>query len=398
MAIFAMNTQQTDTHELTSKIDLAQLAGVPLRGGEREKFGPCPKCGGDDRFHIRHHQGRDYFFCRKCHEKRGDAIEFMRWMHGYTFAEAVRQLGGDLTHQQKPMMKRPPLPAAADYDTPPAQQWQAAAHVVIQECEAALWLPRNKKILDYVRKRGLTDETIKAYRLGYCSTGTANEYARNIGDLYIRRGIIIPTIVYNDIWQIRIRLFDGVPFLCSGCKAVLTRTGECPHCRAKNKYKGVTGNKIGLMGADMLAAAHTAIICAGEFDSMLAQQYAPAGVACVTFGSETKKLSLRWQIALRKITRLIVAYDNDDAGDKGFTSVREIVPNALRARVPKGKDMGEYLSGGGDIGAWISEITGTGHDDIEAAAVLEWLDTAGYAPEIAADGRICAKRIQTVQY
>ena len=78
--------------------------------------------------------------------------------------------------------------------------------------------------------------------------------------------------------------------------------------------------------------------------------------------------------------------------------MREIVPSALRARVPTGKDMGEYLSGGGDIGAWIREITGTGHDDIEAAAVLEWLDTAGYAPEIAADGHICAKRIQTVQY
>ena len=378
--------------DLLPNYDLASQLGINLRGNET-KHAPCPFCGGHDRFAIKRSStaNKQIWMCNQCHPKWGDAIEFVKQKDGVTFSEAVFQLGGKFTPQQKPTLKRAPLPAAVDYDTPPAQQWQTAAHVVIQECEAALWLPRNKKILDYVRKRGLTDETIKAYRLGYCSTGTANEYARNIGDLYIRRGIIIPTIVYNDIWQIRIRLFDGVPFLCSGCKAVLTRTGECPHCRAKNKYKGVTGNKIGLMGADMLAAAHTAIICAGEFDSMLAQQYAPAGVACVTFGSETKKLSLRWQIALRKITRLIVAYDNDDAGDKGFTSVREIVPNALRARVPKGKDMGEYLSGGGDIGAWISEITGTGHDDIDAA-VLEWLDTAGYAPEIAADGRICAKR------
>ena len=47
--------------------------------------------------------------------------------------------------------------------------------------------------------------------------------------------------------------------------------------------------------------------------------------------------------------------------------------------------------GGGDIGAWIREITGAEHDDIETA-VLEWLDTVGYAPEIEADGRICARR------
>ena len=376
MAIFAMNTQQTDTHELTSKIDLCQLAGVPLRGGDREKFGPCPKCGGDDRFHVKPFNGRDYFFCRKCHPQRGDAIEFMRWMHGYTFADAVRQLGGDLTPQQKPTLKRPPLPAAADYDTPPAQQWQAAAHVVIQECEAYLWgaSPKAGAARGYLNGRGLSDETIKNYRLGY------NNGDRKISGLWLFEGFTIPTIIYSDIWQIRTRTppkhIGRVVF-----------NGD----RTLSKYEGITGNKTGLMGADRLAAAHTAIICAGEFDAMLCQQHAPAGVACVTFGSETKRLSLRWQIALRKITRLIVAYDNDEAGDKGFTSVREIVPNALRARVPTGKDMGEYRAGGGDIAAWIREITGTGHDDIEAA-VLDWLDAAGYAPEIAADGRICANR------
>lgn len=367
-----------DIQTLLPTYDLAGQLGINLRGNET-KHAPCPFCGGHDRFAIKHSStaNKQIWMCNQCHPKWGDAIEFVKQRDGYTFADAVRQLGGKFTPQQKPTLKRAPLPAAVDYDTPPAKEWQAAAHVVIQECEAALWgaSPKSSAARGYLNGRGLSDETIKNYRLGY------NNGDRKISGLWLFEGFTIPTVIHNDIWQIRTR----TPPKHVG-RVVFN--GD----RVLKKYEGITGNKTGLMGADRLAAAHTAILCAGEFDSMLAQQYAPDGVACVTFGSETKRLSLRWQIALRKITRLIVAYDNDETGDKGFASVRKIVPNALRARVPKGKDIGEYLAGGGDIGAWIREITGTGHDDIEAAAVLEWLDGVGYAPEIEADGRICARR------
>ena len=42
--------------------------------------GPCPKCGGDDRFVYRTDSKR--FFCRQCNEKGGDVIDFHAWIEG----------------------------------------------------------------------------------------------------------------------------------------------------------------------------------------------------------------------------------------------------------------------------------------------------------------------------
>ena len=46
------------------------------RASGQEMAGPCPKCGGSDRFHVTD----AWFFCRRCHEKRGDAIELLIWL------------------------------------------------------------------------------------------------------------------------------------------------------------------------------------------------------------------------------------------------------------------------------------------------------------------------------
>ena len=377
MAIFAMNTQQTDTHELTSKIDLAQLAGVPLRGGEREKFGPCPKCGGDDRFHIRHHQGRDYFFCRKCHEKRGDAIEFMRWMHGYTFPEAVRQLGGDpakLTRTSAPKRLSEPQPVQ-----PPNEQWRVRAALFVDRCEAHIWTTAGHRARRYLNGRGLNDATIKKYRLGLNP-----RYAKTPGgewgldrDVTRAMGITIPRYVFGELWAVNIRRLNDDQTAFSG----------------DNKYLHVTGGSVqSLFNCDAISAETIAAVATGgEFDAMLCQQHAPAGVACVSLGSEGYGLKPPFRAMVENVPIIRVAYDADDAGAAGAFKWIDLKTRVKRAKTPAGKDATEYYQSGGDIGAWISEITGTGHDDIETA-VLDWLDGVGYAPEIAADGRICAKR------
>ena len=40
--------------------------------------GPCPKCGGDDRFVYR--KDTKSFWCRQCNEKGGDVIDFHAWI------------------------------------------------------------------------------------------------------------------------------------------------------------------------------------------------------------------------------------------------------------------------------------------------------------------------------
>ena len=87
------NAEQIDTERIKSDTDLRELAATYTtlrRESVNSLAGPCPKCGGDDRFCVK----AQTFSCRKCHPKWGDAIEFMTWLHGCTFKEAVAMLQG----------------------------------------------------------------------------------------------------------------------------------------------------------------------------------------------------------------------------------------------------------------------------------------------------------------
>jgi RecA-family ATPase len=65
--------------------------GIKLNG-RNEKAGPCPKCGGDDRFSINIKKG--VWNCRGCN-KGGDVIELVRHLDGVDFIEACTRLAGE---------------------------------------------------------------------------------------------------------------------------------------------------------------------------------------------------------------------------------------------------------------------------------------------------------------
>lgn len=72
---------------------------TPLRrvsstnGGEYA--GPCPFCGGYDRFRVWPGKGR--YWCRGC-GRSGDAIQYLRDFYGLSFTEARRALGMDIKY------------------------------------------------------------------------------------------------------------------------------------------------------------------------------------------------------------------------------------------------------------------------------------------------------------
>jgi|GEM_PF-3344693 len=55
------------------------------REGNDSLSGPCPLCGGDDRFVYKINSGK--FWCRHCHDKPGDVIDFHRWYTGATITD-----------------------------------------------------------------------------------------------------------------------------------------------------------------------------------------------------------------------------------------------------------------------------------------------------------------------
>ncbi len=58
----------------------------------RDEFhGPCPKCGGTDRFTVNVAEG--WWFCRQCSPRRGDAPGYLMWLQNLTYPEALARLG-----------------------------------------------------------------------------------------------------------------------------------------------------------------------------------------------------------------------------------------------------------------------------------------------------------------
>lgn len=130
--------------------------------GARELEGPCPKCGGTDRFHCQ----ADWFFCRQCHPKHGDAIEFLRWMRpGLDFVGAVQQLTGGAL----PAVERTAPPARPARPAQPVQSadWRRGAEDLVARAHARLWTKEGAAGQAYLERRGLDPHVWLAYGVGY---------------------------------------------------------------------------------------------------------------------------------------------------------------------------------------------------------------------------------------
>lgn len=66
--------------------------GFPLRREGKELVGPCPQCGGDDRFAI--NISKQVFNCRGC-EARGNVIDLAMFLDGCDFNTAAAMLAGE---------------------------------------------------------------------------------------------------------------------------------------------------------------------------------------------------------------------------------------------------------------------------------------------------------------
>ncbi len=375
----------TDIPTLLAAVDLfAQVErdGTPLHGNDREKHGSCPKgCGNPksrvhDSFRVQVHNGRHYFACRHCHTQPGDAIEYMCWRHGMMTGDAIRALGGDTItrHPARPAAAQPePMPD----EFPPCERWQCKARTFADACAAKLWTPEGARALAYLRGRGLSDDTIRAAGLGF---NPATRYAagRDWGltdreKVTAIRGITIPCRAAGWLWSVNIRRLNEDGSAYSG----------------PDKYFKTTGSIAALYGADALHSDCTALLCEGEFDTLLAQQHAPPGLVAVTFGSAGKAPSLRWRIALRGL-RLLLAFDRDGAGAKGAAKWAEL---GTRVSLPGdgAKDITDFTMSGGDVRAWLAGQVWYDGDAARYGATCAYLFEHGYDVRVSADGYLIAE-------
>jgi hypothetical protein len=86
--------------------DILERYGVRLRG-KIDRCGPCPVCGGDDRFGA--NTKKQVFNCRQCGAK-GDVIALTQFLDDCDFATAIETLSGESAQQREikhPAPERP---------------------------------------------------------------------------------------------------------------------------------------------------------------------------------------------------------------------------------------------------------------------------------------------------
>lgn len=226
------------------------------RGGEYA--GPCPWCGGRDRFRVWPNANKPGYWCRQC-GKKGDAIQYLRDRDGLGYREACERL--HLLPRAMPT-RRPPTPPPAT--VAPSSLWQARARELVEEGEARMWTPAGAKALAYLHTRGFTEATLREAHVGYhpCNGYEAPErWGMPAGHkaVWIPRRILLPCFVRGEIWKVWVRRPTGEP-----------------------KYVALAGSRNALYGADTVQPGHLAMLVEGIFDALAIRQAAGdlvAGVA-----------------------------------------------------------------------------------------------------------------------
>jgi DNA primase len=333
-----------DASTLRLRVDLLTLIGsdTPLRrvaataGGEYA--GPCPFCGGRDRLRVQPERG--LWWCRRCSDRWQDAIAYVMQRDGLTFPNACQALEDNPT--DRPLQRLDGAVRRLQHEEPePTAAWRAAAMVLVERCQATLWSESGERGRTWLQQRGLTDQTLRRWQIGYSAA------AQEIAGLRVDRGIVIPWLAGGRLWHVNVRRARGAP-----------------------KYRAVAGGHPFLFGVDTLRDHGAAVLTEGEFDTMLLDQEAGDLIGVATLGGCSRRLGPRAMRALLPLQRILVALDLDDAGEQGARGLLHLSARMRRVRVPIGIDLTESHQRGCSLRDWIAfnlarQLRQPGHDPVE---------------------------------
>jgi hypothetical protein len=220
-------------------------------------------------------------------------------------------------------------------DAPPAE-WQEQA-ATFTDCCAKWILEGDNPGLEYLHRRGLSDDTIRTWGLGwydqrYGKYRDPGKWGLDGGKrIYLARGLTIPWTVEGAVYHVKLRLFED--------------WGE-----DMPKYIRVRGGTPTLYGLDHLAGRDTVVICEGELDAVLLWQEAGDLVDVVAIGTKGAKIEPKG-LAHLKAPRWLVALDND--ADEKAREWIAYTARAKRIRPMEGNDVTDFHAAGGDLRSWI---------------------------------------------
>jgi hypothetical protein len=298
-----------DIRALKSRVDLREVASrytVLKQASVTEQSGPCPKCGGRDRFHCT----AQWFFCRQCHASRGDVIEFMQWVEGCDFRAALDHLGGAVQMDAPNAQRQPaPLPKASRL-YPPRDYRPLAVHAI-----RMLAGDQGASGRAYLMGRGLRPATWQAWGLGLhrCQRrGTGKRW------IDLGWGVTLPWVMDGKVTGINCRLLT--------------------HAQRYHRL----GQVAGLFGEHKLAGRETLICCEGELNALSIWQALNGAVDVLSFGAEWGVKSPRFRAIAGAYAQVMVWCDRAAVVE----SVLLKLESAQGLKSPRGLDANDLLRAG----------------------------------------------------
>lgn len=364
--------------------DAGDLGKITSVSGGSEYRGPCPKCGGNDRFGVwpLQNEGAGSFFCGRgalggngC-GIGGDAIQYLREVRNYSYHEACDCLGitpargGESLQYKSPVApKKYQEPAfvakEAVYpeDVVDPALWREHGMKFVNECHEAI---KSRPLsIAYLMARGISREQINKYKIGFHHGSTRGEVeyqptfrpwpswglkaeTREGGKfrmLILPAGLVLPYIVDGLLHRITIRLLRPDPK------------------QPKKKYHYVRGSIRDLWVSNQTAKAF--VLQEAEFDCVAVDGAAGDLVGTIGLGSTGTKPDARTAELLKNSMAILDGLDFDEPrrnpqtgrmerpGAAGGKWWREQYPQYKRWPVPVGKDAGEAYAAGVDLRMWI---------------------------------------------
>ena len=327
----------------------------PRQKTATEWAGPCPFCGGRDRFVLKpfERDGRGSFFCRVC-GRQDDGIKLLKEFQGASYREACRVMGQT---PAKPSGHGPqreatsPAPAAPAWtpkaSEPPNAKWRTQAGKLIpwaakrlqSDPEALAWL---------ISERGITPETAARFHVGWLpedlyrdrtAWGLPQEFKPNGRRrmLWLPHGLVLPVLD------------------TSGRPARIKFRRPNPG-KDEPKYLYLPSEPKNTAPLSITGTAAAYVVVESELDGLLLAQGAGGLVNVLALGSASLRPDAEAHARLEAAPFILVSLDFDDAGNKAAWEwwTAHYPPEKLRVwPVPEGKDPCEAWRAGWDLRAWI---------------------------------------------
>jgi hypothetical protein len=323
-----------------------------------EYAGPCPKCGGTDRFRLwpEANYGVGKWYCRGC-DAGGDLVEYFHvieglpkadeWRNGKLIQEgAFTAAGRPSENYRRPTVgngRNPPLTPRWEPEPAkePAASWQEKAGAFVTWCQEKL-LADPDRLTWLEKERGLTLETVKARRLGW---NPADQYREleswglepklndkgNPSKLFLPAGLVIPTFRGETLLRVKVRKPEAGEW-----GRYYFVPGSSNDCMIFGEGRGVV------------------LVVESELDAVLLEQDAGDIAGVVALGSSSIRPDSHTAAVLEKAGVVLVALDSDEAGGKAAWGWwRKNFPDWQRWPVIDGKDPTEAKKNGLPLREWV---------------------------------------------